>query len=283
MSIAALFAVMNARVPDIGPAATVVLFRLADYAAPNGTGARPSVDTIVACTNLSRRTVQMSLAWLADANIIKCYKQAVGRGTVNVWALNMPLLERYAVKVKAKDQEDPPEFESETGPDDLVHAQEGRKICALSGDKRAQNLHERVQNLHERAQNMRPILLDPVLTLDAREKNSATGAASVQPEGRTPRNQDDTDFRKVQPLIDELAHNLRGLSFPVWANLVAAIVRRREVDAARSWLSRAAGCEVDGVGKILIAKNSFAKERILQTFGGLLSEMGWQVVIKGSG
>jgi hypothetical protein len=282
MSIAALCAVMNASIPDIGPASLIVLTRLADYASPNGTGARPSIETIASRSNLSRRTVQIALGWLSEANLIKCTKHQTGRGHVNVWAINLPLLERYAVKSRAKDEELPPDFGPAGAPDCEICEDKGCSICTLSGGERVQDLQERVQNLHERVQNLHPNLLEPVLTLDAREKNLAPSQKCVRPEGRTFGKSGSKEAAAVEALIADLDQPIDRANFDAWASLVAAIVARRQSDEARAWLHRRSGNLV-GLDRVIVAANDFKLGKIKTSLGGVLDEFGWRVVLAGSG
>ena len=95
MSLQAMRAVLDAQIPDINSTRRLVLLELANYASPLGRGIRPSLSTIASRAVISRTTVRACLAWAEAANIIKCTKPGRGRGHVNVWAMNLDLLEHW--------------------------------------------------------------------------------------------------------------------------------------------------------------------------------------------
>jgi hypothetical protein len=124
------------------------------------------------------------------------------------------------------------------------------------------------------------------LNLNKNHKEPSRGAR-VRPEGRTPRACDTPSHGTgegvtVEPLLADLDTPVDREAFDAWAGLVLAVVKRREQDLARAWLSRQAGVCVHP-GKLIMASKPFTKERIEQAFGGLLREHGWQVAVAGSG
>ena len=88
--------------------------------------------------------------------------------------------------------------------------------------------------------------------------------------------------QEAAQLVQELDVAVDKAAFEAWGALVAAIVAKREQEAARAWLSRQSGAVVERVGLITVS-SPFKREKAIQAFGALLDEVGWQVTVRGSG
>jgi hypothetical protein len=129
-----------------------------------------------------------------------------------------------------------------------------------------------------------PLLTTNLTSLEknAGEKILKPSRSSVRPEGRSPGSSKVKAGQEVAQLVQELDVPVDKAAFEAWGALVAAIVAKREQEAARAWLSRKSGAVVERVGSITVS-SPFKREKAFQALGALLDEVGWQVTVRGSG
>lgn len=250
-----------------------VLCRLGDEANDEGHNVYPSIATIARDCMCSVATVKRVLKWLRDEDWIRVVRdEKGGRGRSTRYWINVPALRDH--------QGRPAAFEGV--PASRSASPKGYHGDTLYEGKRVSPETKRVSPEAKRVSPDDTLPLRPINTLEAR-------GARVRPEGRTPRAEpeavtvsDQDMVEAINSLVDDLATPVDRASFDAWAGLVLALVKRREQDLARAWLSRQAGVCVHP-GKLIMASKPFTKERIEQAFGGLLREHGWQVAVAGSG
>jgi hypothetical protein len=234
-----------------------VLRALADYC-NHEHACFPSVPTLARDTALAVRTVQRALAELealgALSRRLRRASPTGGRQTSNMIFLSVGLALGEAKIEPSK---------------------------AIEG---CHSVTPRVSQCHPTGVTVSPLLTTNLTSLEknAGEKILKPSRSSVRPEGRSPGSHRGGHGKaKACELVQELDVPVDKQAFEAWGALVAAIVAKREHEAARAWLSRASGAAVERAGVISVA-NGFKQERLKQALGSLLDEVGWQVIVRGS-
>lgn len=262
-----------------GPWVKPVLCRLADEADDEGFDVWPSVATVAGDVGVSEATVQRALKWLKAVDLIRVDGSATGgRGRATRYWINVILLQDIRRgPSKRKDAPPPAHHIADKG----CHT-----ATLLPVDNSQKGVTESLKGCTKRLKGCTgdtlPFTRD---TLGAR--NGADRRSSVRPKGRSPGDHavkvsDQSNLSAPDQLRLELDTPVDRKAFEAWGALVAAIVARREQEAARAWLSRASGAEVEQVGVITVASD-WKRQKATQALGALLDEVGWQVTVRGSG
>ncbi|GBF56426.1 hypothetical protein PbB2_00082 [Candidatus Phycosocius bacilliformis] len=255
-----------------GPWVKPILCRLADEADDEGFDVWPSVGTVAGDVGVSEATVQRALRWLKAVDLLRVDGSATGgRGRTTRYWINVTLLQEIQRgRSGRKDVPPPASDRGEKGchTDTLLGKSEGQKGVteSLKGVRKG---------LKGVTGDTLPYTHIPVNAREARR-------ASARPEGRSPGSGEVRPHSGGQDLVAELDVPVDKQAFEAWGALVAAIVVKRMQQDARAWLSRRAGVVVKTAGQIQAA-SAFKAERLRQTMGSLLDEVGWQVTVRGSG
>jgi hypothetical protein len=234
-----------------------VLRALADYC-NHEHACFPSVPTLARDTALAVRTVQRALSDLEDLGALSRRLRRAsptgGRQTSNMIYLSVGL-------ALGKGKIEPEK--------------------AIEG---CHSVTPGVSQCHPTGVTVSPLLTTNLTSLEknAGEKILKPSRSSVRPEGRSPGSSKVKAGQEVAQLVQELDVPVDKAAFEAWGALVAAIVAKREQEAARAWLSRKSGAVVERVGSITVS-SPFKREKAFQALGALLDEVGWQVTVRGSG
>jgi hypothetical protein len=257
-----------------GPWVKPVLCRLADEADDEGFDVWPSVATVAGDVGVSEATVQRALRWLKAVDLIRVDGLASGgRGRTTRYWINVGLLQ---------DIRRGPSWVKDAPPPALHNAQKGCHTDTLLQVREDQKgVTESLKGVRKRLKGVTSDTLPYThTTLSARDRLSSR--SSVRPKGRSTGSSEVKSGQELEQLVKDLDVPVDKEAFEAWGALVAAIVAKREQEAARAWLSRQSGAIVERVGVISVS-SSFKREKAMQTFGALLDEVGWQVTVRGSG
>lgn len=233
-----------------------VLRALADYC-NHEHACFPSVPTLARDTALAVRTVQRALAELeALGAVTRRLRRATPTGGRQT--SNMIFLSVGSALGEAKTEPSKP----------------------IEG---CHSVTPRVSQCHPTGDTVTPLLTTNLTSLEknAGEKILKPSRSSVRPEGRSPGSPQLRCDQEPAAFPAELDVAVNKEAFEAWGALVAAIVAKRQQEAARAWLSRKSGAVVERVGVISVASN-WKRERVMQALGSLLDEVGWQVIVRGS-
>lgn len=257
-----------------GPWVKPILCRLADEADDEGFDVWPAVATVAGDVGVSEATVQRALRWLRSVDLIRVDGSAAGgRGRATRYWINVGLLQ---------DIRRGPSGRKDAPPPASAGAQKGcHTDTLLPDDQTLKGVTESLKGVTKRLKGVTsdtlPFTRD---TLSARKRQSRR--SSVRPEGRSPGSLQMRCGQEPAPFPAELDVAVDKEAFEAWGALVAAIVAKREQEAARAWLSRKSGAVVERVGVISVA-SKWKRERLMLALGSLLDEVGWQVTVRGSG
>jgi hypothetical protein len=262
-----------------GPWVKPILCRLADEADDEGHDVWPSVATVAGDVGVSDATVQRALRWLKSVDLIRVDGAATGgRGRSTRYWINVGRL-RDIQRPSSRHKDVPPPAP------DLID--KGCHTDTLYG--RSETQKGVTQNLKGVRKELKGVTGDTLPftrdTLSARDERSRR--ASVRPKGRSP-GSDPSNFDPerggagVDQFRQELDVPVNQEAFRAWGAVVAVIVAKREQEAARAWLSRRSGVSVERAG-VILAASAWKRDRLIQALGGILEEVGWQVVVRGSG
>lgn len=257
-----------------GPWVKPILCRLADEADDEGFDVWPSVATVAGDVGVSEATVQRALRWLKAVDLIRVDGSAQGgRGRTTRYWINVGLLQdirRGPTRVK------------DAPPPVVRHGEKGCHTDTLLPD--CEDQKGVTESLKGVTKGLKGVTSDTLpythTTLSARDGQSRR--ASVRPKGRSPGFSKVSCSQEPDPFPAELDVRVDREAFEAWGALVAAIVAKREQEAARAWLSRRSGAVVERVGVISVA-SKWKRDRLMQALGSLLDEVGWQVTVRGSG
>ncbi|MCA3695108.1 helix-turn-helix domain-containing protein [Aquidulcibacter sp.] len=257
-----------------GPWVKPVLCRLADEADDEGFDVWPSVATVAGDVGVSEATVQRALRWLKAVDLIRVDGLASGgRGRTTRYWINVGLLQ---------DIRRGPSRVKDAPPPALHNAQKGCHTDTLLQVREDQKgVTESLKGVRKRLKGVTSDTLPYThTTLSARDRLSSR--SSVRPKGRSPGSSEVKSGQELEQLVKDLDVPVDKEAFEAWGALVAAIVAKREQEAARAWLSRQSGAAVERVGLITVS-SPFKREKACQALGALLDEVGWQVTVRGSG
>jgi Helix-turn-helix domain len=271
-----------------------ILCRLADEADDEGHDVYPAIATVAGDCSCSLSTVKRVLKWLRDEDWIRVSAdEKGGRGHATKYWINVPALKDYQK----------PSRGVKAAPIARAAEPKGCHTDTLYETQRVSPETQRVSKKAQRVSPDEPLPFTRSKTLSAQHASEASRRASqsagrslaVSHESSTPKSGGDRSKRSGmgargtappamtgKALAVELDVVVDPVALNLWGGLVCAIVKRREIDAARAWLCRRNVVEVSGDG-LIIAANRLAFDRINQTFGALLAEQGWRVAMSGAG